>query len=138
MTAKGIVIGLVLSALVCAAARAEEPPAENDPFHPAEKTVTAPAPSPGYSEWERDPFVSPFARTAPAQKDQAARAGAGMLTGIIYAKQRRVAIIGGEVLREGSMVGDKRLVDIRRRSIVLMNAAGAFEEVFLQDFSIGR
>jgi hypothetical protein len=64
--------------------------------------------------------------------------GGRNLTGIIYSKHVRVAIIGGEALKEGSMVGDQKIVDIRRRSIVLQNSAGSREEVFLEDFSIRK
>ncbi len=74
----------------------------------------------------------------PAPKGTGGRAARSGLTGIIYSKHGRVAIIGGEALREGSMVGDKRLADIRKKSVVLMNASGGREEVFLEDFSMGR
>jgi hypothetical protein len=50
----------------------------------------------------------------------------------------RVAIIGGETYREGSMVGDQKLVDIKKRSVVLMNGSGGYDEVFLDDFSIRK
>jgi hypothetical protein len=61
-----------------------------------------------------------------------------MLTGIIYSKDVRLAIFGGETYQEGSKVGDRKLVDIRTRSVVFMSAAGDKEEVFLEDFTMNR
>jgi hypothetical protein len=72
------------------------------------------------------------------QQDQNRRGRARTLTGIIYGKNVRLAIIGGETLGEGSMVGEQKLVDIRRRSVVLMNPAGGSEEIFLENFSIRK
>ncbi len=123
---------LALSALCCAAAWAQE---GTDPFHPPERGPAAPS---GEAVWGRDPFSNPFPEKTPVLRTGPARGAEKRgLTGIIYSKQARVAIIGGETLREGSMVGDKKLVDIRRRSVVFMNASGGYEEMTLEDFSIG-
>jgi len=59
-----------------------------------------------------------------------------MLTGIIYSNDARVAIFGGETYQEGSKVGDRKLVEIRMRSVVLMSVSGEKEEVFLEDFTM--
>jgi len=61
-----------------------------------------------------------------------------MLTGIIYSTDVRLAIFGGETYHEGSMVGDRKLVDIRARSVVFKSAAGGQEEVFLEDFTMSK
>lgn len=112
---------------------------EKDPFFPAGPRSTVTASSPQESNWGRDPFSRPFEGTtrssSPVLLD---RVGGKNLTGIIYSKKVRVAIIGGEALKEGGMVGDQKIVDIRRRSIVLMNDAGSREEVFLEDFSMQK
>lgn len=110
---------------------------DRDPFHPSGTRPPA-APVPADPEWGRDPFANPLAGRTPAGKASSHRASASGLTGIIYSKKARVAIIGGEVLSEGSMVNGKRLVDIRRKSVVLMDGSGRYEELFLEDFSIGR
>jgi hypothetical protein len=131
-----ITIALLMMTCVFAPANAEEGD-ERDPFFPSEKKPAAPLPSPGEADWGRDPFNNPLGRgAAPKGAERPARHGG--LTGILYGKQDRLAIIGGETHREGSMVGEKRLVDIRRKSVVLMNASGGREEIFLEDFSMGR
>lgn len=61
-----------------------------------------------------------------------------MLTGIIYSKDVRVAIFGGETYQEGSRVGDRKLAEIRMRSVVLVSVAGQKEEVFLEDFTMNK
>jgi hypothetical protein len=130
------IIGLLLLVLCSGSAWAQDRDMEKDPFYPSEKRPAAPVQSPGDSDWGRDPFNSPLANRAPSQSGSQ-RAGTGGLTGIIYGKHARLAIIDGEVLREGSKVGDRKLVDIRRKSVVFMSAGGGYEEVSLSDFSLG-
>ena len=128
---------IIMLLVFAAAAWAQEGAEETDPFHPSgSRPATSPAPADGM--WGRDPFNSPLAGQAPVSKAPA-RAGRGMgLTGIIYSADVRLAIINGEALREGSVVGDKKIVDIRRRSVVFLNAAGGHEEAALEDFSIRK
>jgi hypothetical protein len=133
------IIGLLLSVLCSVSALAQDKELEKDPFFPSEKRPVAPAPVPGDSDWGRDPFNSPLGnKTALPQKGGSHAGSEGGLTGIIYGKHARLAIIDGEVLREGSMVGDRKLVDVRRKSVVFMRAGGGYEEVFLSDFSLGK
>ena len=61
-----------------------------------------------------------------------------MLTGIIYGERLRPAIYGGETYREGSTVGDRKLVNIREKSVVFKSEAGEKEEIFLEDFSVSK
>jgi hypothetical protein len=131
-----IIIVLLIMTCFSAPVNAEEGN-ERDPFFPSEKKPAVPLPSPGEVDWGRDPFNNPLGR-GPAPKGTTGRVARSGLTGIIYSKHDRVAIIGGEALREGSMVGDKRLADIRKKSVVLRDAAGGHEEIFLEDFSMGR
>ncbi len=132
------IIGLLLCAFCSAGAWAQDKDSEKDPFFPSEKRPAAPVQTPGDGDWGRDPFNSPLGnKTAPAQKG-GSHAGSEGLTGIIYGKHARLAIIDGEVLREGSMVGDRKLVDVRRKSVIFMSAGGGYEEVFLSDFSLGK
>ena len=126
-----IAIAMLLSCSWGIEARGEE--WGKDPFFPSEKRPSGPAPASRDSDWGRDPFNNPFGRKATYQ-----RPGARNLTGIIYGKKARLAIIGGEVLSEGGKVGDQRLVRIRRKSVELMNPSGRVETVFLEDFSIGK
>jgi hypothetical protein len=131
-----IIIALLMMTCFSAPVNAEEG-GERDPFFPSEKKPAAPLPSPGEVDWSRDPFNNPLGR-GPAPKGTTGRVARSGLTGIIYSKHDRVAIIGGEALREGSMVGDKRLADIRKKSVVLRDRLGGHEEIFLEDFSMGR
>ena len=128
---------MAMTLTFAAAAWAQDRAEETDPFHPSgNRPVTSPAPSD--ATWGRDPFNSTLGGKAPVSKTPA-RAGRGSgLTGIIYSADVRLAIINGEALREGSVVGDKKVVDIRRQSVVLLNSAGSHEEVVLEDFSIRK
>jgi hypothetical protein len=115
---------------------------ERDPFFPSGPRSAVTMSAPRDSNWGRDPFSRPFEETtrSPASSVRSVLdlIGGRNLTGIIYSKDARVAIIGGEALKEGSMVGDQKVVDIRRRSVILQNSAGSREEVFLEDFSIRK
>lgn len=114
---------------------AQEGDGERDPFHPSggKPAVSAPL----QDDWGRDPFSNPLGRK-PAVQQATPDSSGSQLTGIIYSKQARLAIIDGEVLREGGMIGGKRLVGIRRKSVVLMDESGRKEELFLEDFSIRK
>src|SRR3990172_1441303 len=132
-----LITGALLSALCSVSAPAQDKDLEKDPFFPSGKRPVAPAEAPGDSDWGRDPFNSPLGnKTALPQKGGSQAAGG--LTGIIYGKHARLAIIDGEVFREGSAVGDRKLVDIRRKSVIFMSGGGGYEEVFLSDFSLGK
>src|ERR1700686_4992881 len=115
-----VIISTVVSAFSMTAAVAHVGAEEKDPFYPSADRpgVAAPRPSGtgGEGPWGRDPFNNPLAGKAIIQKGQPAP-GNRMLTGIIYSKDVRVAIFGGETYQEGSKVGDRKLVDIRRRSV---------------------
>lgn len=128
---------LILLTLSCSsAAWAEEAKAEKDPFFPPERGLLAPASPSPEDGWGRDPFASPLAEKTPG------RPGEGgdrkPITGIVFSKRSRVAVIGGEMVQEGSMVGDRRLVEIRRRSVIFQNPSGGYEEVYIEDFSIRK
>jgi hypothetical protein len=116
---------------------AQDKDLEKDPFFPSEKRPVAPAQAPDESDWGRDPFNSPLGNKTTLPQKGGLQATGG-LTGIIYGKHARLAIIDGEVLHEGSMVGERKLVDIRQRSVILMNDGGGYEELFLNDFSLGK
>lgn len=129
------IISVSVTMLLAPIALAQEGVGERDPFNPSGGRPAVSAPL--QDDWGRDPFSNPLGRKPAAQPTVPGQTGSG-LTGIIYSKQVRFAIIGGEVLREGGMVGGKRLVDIRRKSVVLMDESGRYEEMFLEDFSIRR
>jgi hypothetical protein len=128
---------MALCLIVSPRAFAQDGAMEKDPFYPPEQRPAAAVPPLETDDWGRDPFHSPFSTEAPARKqqEQAKPKSEIKLTGIIYGKSARFAIIGGETLAEGGMVGDEKVVAIRSRSVVIKNAAGATEEIFLQDFS---
>jgi hypothetical protein len=137
---------IVIITLSGAAAWGVEGMEEKDPFYPGSRpaakvpanTSASTAVSSGTSTWGRDPFSNPFGGKAPATKVSASASRGKGLTGIIYSPDVRLAIINGEMFREGSMLGEKKLVDIRMRSVVFLNAAGGQEEEFLEDFSIRK
>lgn len=133
-----LTVAVILSVLAFPiSAPAKEKEEEKDPFYPSgdRPAVQSAAPDP---EWGRDPFTNPLAGRTQAGKMPSGHTGSAGLTGIIYSKKARVAIIDGEVVREGSMVSGKRLVDIRRKSVVLMDDSGRYEEIFIEDFAVGR
>ena len=119
---------------------------ENDPFYPGSRPAVKAPYTPSGAEataetgtWGRDPFTNPFAGRTVAPAKEAAKTSRGRsLTGIIYSPDIRLAIINGETFREGGMVGERKLVDIRAHSVVFLNAAGGQEEEFLEDFSIRK
>ena len=138
---KFALLGLLGVLMYCAAsAGAQERAEERDPFYPSPDRPSVTSTRPGgadESPWGRDPFNNPLAGRSPVQKGAPAP-GQRALTGIIYSQDVRLAIFGGETYQEGSMVGDRKLVEIRRRSVVFRSAAGEKEEVFLEDFTMNK
>jgi hypothetical protein len=126
---------MTLTVAFAGAATGQQVDQERDPFFGDGPRSTSTSSSQGNGEWGRDPFARPFEGTAATLT---ARAPEKKLTGIIYGKNERIAIIGGEMVREGSMVGDQKLMSIHKRSIVLMNSTGNSEEIFLENFSIRK
>ena len=94
-----LIIGLSVLVTCLAGVPAEGTEWGKDPFFPSTSRPAAPTPSPDDKDWGRDPFDNPFGRKTTYQQP-----GARNLTGIIYGKTVRLAIIGGEVLGEGSTV----------------------------------
>jgi len=135
---KKIAYAIIVSAVLVSAVWAQEGSTDRDPFFPGEKRPTAPAMAPTGDAWGRDPFSNPLANRAPIRKAQGTDILGKGLTGIIYSQDVRLAIINGEALREGSSVGDRKLVLIKERSVKLANKVGGIEEVFLQDFSMRK
>lgn len=126
---------MIATAALTSVVSAQQGEQERDPFFGEGPRSAGTITSQGSGEWGRDPFSKPFEGTANAP---ATRAPEKKLTGIIYGKNDRIAIIGGELVREGSKVGDQKLMNIRKRSIVLMNSTGGTEEIFLENFSIRK
>jgi len=138
---KGLLyIIMAMTAIFATAVQAQEGAAETDPFHPSagRPVVSVPGPPSGDDSWGRDPFNNPLAGKRPEQKIAPSPGPGLILTGIIFSKDIRLAIISGETYQEGAKVGDRKLVEIRSRSVVFMSAAGAKEEVFLADFTMNK
>jgi hypothetical protein len=134
---KNVLRVVLLVGFSCAAAVwAEESGVERNPFLPGTGSPAAPHPSSSRDEWGRDPFSNPFGKGKPEAHRPRQATGTRMLTGIVYSSTMRLAIFGGEVLREGSRVGEKKIQEIRRKSIIIMDAAGSTEEIILQDQSV--
>jgi len=135
--AAGIMI-LVL-AVLAGTARAQDVEPDRDPFS-SESRPGAAAPSPRDSEWGRDPFSNPFggAKTSVRKGAVQPKEQGPALTGIIFNDDTRIAIVSGEVLREGGKLGDKQVAEIRMKSVTLMDASGHREELVLQDFTMGK
>jgi hypothetical protein len=135
---KTVCILVIMTAVFASLARAQQGPLERDPFHPSDAGFASTAPVPDEKAWGRDPFSNPLAGKSPARKEPGREVQGAVLTGIIYSTDVRLAIVGGDMLAEGGMVGDKKIVHIRSRSVVFENAAGGREEVFLDNFSVGK
>jgi hypothetical protein len=138
---KGLLyIIMTVTVIFATAVQAQEGAAEKDPFHPSTGRPVAivPGPASGDDSWGRDPFNNPLAGKPPEQKMAPSPGSGRMLTGIIFSKDVRLAIIGGETYQEGVKVGDRKLVEIRGRSVVFIGAAGEKEEVFLSDFTMNK
>jgi hypothetical protein len=134
------IIIITMTVIFATAVQAQEGAAEKDPFHPSagRPVVSVPGPPSGDDSWGRDPFNNPLAGKRPEQKTAPSPGPGLVLTGIIFSKDVRLAIIGGETYQIGAKVGDRKLVDIRNRSVVFMSAAGEKEEVFLTDFTMNK
>ena len=111
---------------------------ERDPFFSARPGSAPTTTSSPNDSWGRDPFARPFEEKAAVPQVQEPQVQRKKLTGIVYGDNARLAIIEGDMHKEGSMVGDQKLVEIRRRSVVFLNSAGGKEEVFLENFSIRK
>jgi len=131
---KILLISVLLSVTTIASAASEG----KDPFFPAGSRPTVTGPLSQDRDWGRDPFNKPFEGKAQPEQQQGTRVHGSSLSGIIYGKNIRLAIFGGETVREGGMVGERRLVAVNRRSVVLIDIEGNREEVFLEDFSIRK
>ena len=131
-------ISLLMVAAMVNLSSAQDAGPGRDPFFSAGPRSSGPAASTEEREWGRDPFyrqVTEPAQPAPAREGLAPGV---KLSGIIYGKDVRLAIIGGEAHREGGIIGDRKLLEIRRHSVILTNSEGGREEVFLEDFSIRK
>jgi hypothetical protein len=129
---------LVTSAFLVGNAAAQEQGVDRDPFFSDGPRSSGKAASqPRNDSMGRDPFSRPFDDNAPARRTVTRDTGK-KLTGIIFSETRRMAIIDGEVVREGGVVGDQKLVAVKSRSIVLTSRTGGKEELFLENFSIGK
>jgi hypothetical protein len=118
---------------------AQEPVPERDPFFSAGPRSSATiSSSRDDGTWGRDPFNRPFEGAEHQAPAPGARVRGLVLTGIIYGKEVRLAIIGGETFREGSVIGDRKLAEIRAHSVVFINSTGGTEEVSLEDFSMRK
>jgi hypothetical protein len=131
-------ISLLMAAAIVNLSSAQDAGPERDPFFSAGPRSSGPAASPEEGGWGRDPFNRQVKEpTQPAPAPEVLAPGV-KLSGIIYGMDVRLAIIGGEAHREGSKIGDQKLLEIRRHSVILTNNAGTREEVFLEDFSIRK
>ena len=138
---KGLLyIIMTVTVIFATAVQAQEGAEEKDPFHPSagRPVISVPGPPSGDDSWGRDPFNNPLAGKSVQQKGAPSPGPGHVLTGIIFSNDVRLAIIGGETYQVGAKVGDRKLVDVRSRSVVFMSAAGEKEEVFLADFTMSK
>ena len=128
-------LSILMAAAIVNLSSAQDAGPERDPFFSAGPRSSGSVTPQEEGEWGRDPFNRQFTEPASAREG---RARGVQLSGIIYGKDVRLAIIGGETRREGSMVGDRKLLEVRRHSVILTDSAGNREEVFVEDFSIRK
>lgn len=129
---------MIATTIYAYAAPAPQSDKDRDPFFSGGPRSAASSSVSQDRNWGRDPFTKPFEAKTQAVAPSGDQARGKGLTGIIYGKNTRFAIIGGETYKEGSRIGAQRLVDIRRRSVIFVNDTGGREEVFLEDFSIRK
>lgn len=134
------IIILQIALMMCVLGATATGAQEKDPFFPAGPRSAVTGSVPSGAAWGRDPFSKPFETKPqiPTVGGIVDRLRGRTLTGIIYSRNVRLAIIGGETYKEGSKVGERKLVDIRRRSVVLRSDSGDYEELFLEDFSMRK
>ncbi len=139
---KTLCMSILIMVLLADFSLAQEPEPERDPFFADGPRASAADATQGKPQqeraWGRDPFSRPFEGTANRRTAPVARARDKKLTGIIYGTDVHLAIIGGEVLREGSMLGDQKLTAVHEGSIVLTDNRGNTEEVVLENFSVRK
>jgi len=70
---------------------------------------------------KRDPFTA-----VPIVIEKNMQSGVN-LTGILWDKDKPLAIIDGNVVKKGNRVGDKQVVDIKRDRIILSDGGELFE-----------
>src|SRR5574337_771684 len=100
-TKASILCMLVVSILCSTIALAQEGAAERDPFHPSEGRIAPAVTTRKDDPWGKDPFDNRLGGKVLVQKKEPGHSARGKgLTGIIYSSDARLAIIGGEVLRE--------------------------------------
>ena len=129
---------VIILIMFASVAVAQDGATDRDPFASPAKRLPAPSSAPAGNAWGRDPFNNPLAGRAPARRERVPDARGKGLTGVIYSADIRLAIINGEVLREGSSIGDGKVASIGERSVSVVNAAGATEEIPLKDFSMRK
>jgi len=76
-------------------------------------------------ELKRDPFTA-----VPIAIEKNVQSGI-VLTGILWDKIKPLAVINGEILKKGSRVGNKTLIEIRRDRVILTDGE-ALSEVLLE------
>lgn len=74
---------------------------------------------------KRDPFTA-----APIKVEKNIQSGIA-LTGIIWDKDNPLAVIDGNIVKEGARVGDKTLIEIKQDRVILSDGE-AFSEVRLK------
>jgi hypothetical protein len=131
-----------MTATLAGVAFAQERGPERDPFFSEGPRSFVTATAGQADEFGRDPFARPFggpsAAAPQAQQPPPAPAPELRLTGIIYNENVRIAVINGEMVREGAMVGGRKLLKVRSSSIVLANGPAGSQELFLENFSIRK
>jgi len=68
-------------------------------------------------ELKRDPFT-----VAPIVSEKTLQSGVD-LTGILWDKDKPLAVIDGEIVKKGARVGNKTIVDIKRDRVILSDGA---------------
>lgn len=68
-------------------------------------------------KWQNNPFIHPLGDYKMEEF---------VLMAIVYHPQDKAALINGEILREGELLGESEVVRIERKYVVLRNVAGIF------------
>lgn len=81
----------------------------------------------GTSSWGRDPFYFPRAEAHTNQGGEVAEAGGMKLSAILYHEEGSVAVINHRIVRQGDLIGGRKVVSIFKDRVILQDLNGASE-----------
>ena len=81
----------------------------------------------GTSSWGRDPFYFPRAEAHSNHGGEVAEAGGMKLSAILYHEEGSVAVINHRIVRQGDLIGGRKVVSIFKDRVILQDLSGVSE-----------